>query len=74
MEIIGMVIPLYDSKSICKVRRLKFDELYQKTMERMNRIKALGYEVIYIWEKDYQQYLIERIDYAPDLKDFCVML
>jgi len=26
----------------------------------MHRIKALGYEVIYIWERDYKQYLFDK--------------
>ena len=39
---------------------MTFGELYKKTEERMYRIKMLGYEVIYVWEKDYKQYLIDR--------------
>ena len=48
---------MYKPESICKLRRIRFDELYKKTMERMSRIKALGYEVIYIWEQDFMKYL-----------------
>ena len=51
---------IYKSDSVCKLRRITFGELYDKTMERMYRIKALGYEVIYIWEQDYKQYLHDR--------------
>ena len=39
---------------------MRFDDIYEKTMWRMRRIKALGFEVIYVWEKDYKQYLIDR--------------
>ena len=39
---------------------MRFDDIYNKTMERMYRIKSLGYKVIYIWERDYKQYLIDR--------------
>jgi len=39
---------------------MRFDEIYNKTMERMYRIKTLGYEVIYIWERDYKQYLYDK--------------
>ena len=51
---------IYKPDSVCKLRRLTFGELYRKTEERMYRIKALGYEVIYIWEQDYKQYLYDR--------------
>jgi len=51
---------IYKSDSVCKLRRITFGELYDKTMERMYRIKTLGYEVIYIWEQDYKQYLHDR--------------
>jgi len=51
---------IYKPGGICKLRRMRFDEIYNKTMERMHRIKALGYKVIYIWERDYKQYLYDR--------------
>jgi len=51
---------IYKPDSVCKLRRITFGELYKKTEERMCRIKALGYEVIYIWELDYMQYLHDR--------------
>ena len=51
---------VYNPESICKFRSLTFDELYKKTMDRMKRIKAMGYEVIYIWERDYKNYLEDR--------------
>ena len=51
---------MYKPDGICKLRSMRFDEIYNKTMERMHRIKALGYEVIYIWEQDYKQYLYDK--------------
>ena len=51
---------IYKPDSICKLRRITFGELYKKTEERMYRIKALGYEVIFIWEQDYKQYLFDK--------------
>jgi len=51
---------MYRPDSICKLRRMTFGELFKKTEERMYRIKALGYEVIYIWERDYKQYLYDK--------------
>ena len=42
------------------IKKMTFGELYDKTMERMYRLKTLGFEVIYIWERDYRQYLYER--------------
>ena len=50
---------IYKPAGICKLRRKRFDEIYEKTMWRMRRIKALGFEVIYVWEKDYKQYLYD---------------
>ena len=57
---------IYKPDSICKLRRITFGELYKKTEERMYRIKALGYKVIFIWEQDYKQYLIDRNDYFSE--------
>jgi len=57
---------MYKPDSICKLRRITFGELYKKTEERMYRIKALRYEVIFIWEQDYKQYLIDRNDYFSE--------
>ena len=56
------IIPnsIYKLDGICKLRRMRFDDIYEKTMWRMCRIKALGFEVIYVWEKDYKQYLYAR--------------
>jgi len=51
---------IYKPDSVCKLRRMTFGELFKKTEERMYRIKALGYEVIYIWERDYNQYLYDK--------------
>ena len=34
--------------------------IHNKTMQRMYRIKALGFEVFYIWEQDYKQYLFDK--------------
>ena len=51
---------MYKPDSICKLRRITFGDLYKKTEERMHRIKALGYEVLFIWEQDYKQYLYDK--------------
>jgi len=51
---------MYKPDSLCKLRRMTFGDLYKKTEERMYRIKALGFEVIYIWEQDYKQYLYDK--------------
>ena len=51
---------IYKPDGICKLRRMRFDEIYNKTMQRMYRIKALGYDVIFIWEQDYKQYLYDK--------------
>jgi len=51
---------IYKPDSVCKLRRLTFGELYRKAEERVHRIKALDFEVIYIWEQDYKQYLYDK--------------
>ena len=51
---------IYKPDGISRHKKLTFGELYEKTMWRMYRIKALGYEVIYIWEQDYKQYLYDK--------------
>ena len=32
-------------------------ELYNKTIERQERIKGAGYNLVFIWEKDYREQL-----------------
>ena len=51
---------IFKPDSVCKFKRMTYGELYKKTEERMHRIKALGYEVIFIWEQDYKQYLYDK--------------
>ena len=62
---------IYKPDSVCKLRNLRFDELYKKTMERMYRIKALNYEVIYIWQQDFMKYLDDPF---PFIEDYYVVL
>lgn len=62
---------IYKPDSICKLRNMRFDELYKKTMERMFRIKALGYEVIYIWQEDFQNYLNDPF---PFIENYYIIL
>jgi hypothetical protein len=66
---------IYDPNTICKKRSIIFGEIYNKTMDRMYRIKALGYEIIYIWERDYRNYLKDKIKtFIGHLKDYCTKL
>jgi hypothetical protein len=46
---------LYNNDDINKISELTFGELYQKTMEREDKLKSLGYKVISIWESDYKK-------------------
>ena len=62
---------VFNPNSKCKIRSLTFEEIYQKTMDRMFRIKALGYEVYYIWERDFKQYLLDN---GPELSFYYVVL
>jgi hypothetical protein len=44
---------IYDSTFINEVTGKSMGELYQKTIERENLIKSLGYNLIVLWESDY---------------------
>ena len=43
-------------------------------MDRMFRIKALGYEIIYIWESDYKQYAYDSYFDFTNIMDYSVRL
>jgi hypothetical protein len=44
---------VYESESTNSNNKRKFGDLYKETIERLNLIKSLGYNLIYIWEKDW---------------------
>ena len=43
----------YASNELNKVIKLTFGELYKKTLQKENRLRELGYNVISIWETDF---------------------
>ena len=43
----------FDSNELNRVSKLTFGELYQKTLDKENKLKELGYNVISIWETDF---------------------
>ena len=46
---------IYDQISINKRTGKTFGELYQKTLEREKQIKELGYNLVVIWEQDWNR-------------------
>jgi hypothetical protein len=44
---------IYDANSINKINKMKFIDLYNRTVERENFFKQNGYTVISIWETDW---------------------
>ena len=43
----------YNSNEINSVLKITFGELYNRTMNRENELKILGYNIISIWESDF---------------------
>ncbi len=44
---------VFESDVYSKSQRKTMGEIYKNTITRENKIKALGYNIITIWEKDY---------------------
>ena len=49
---------IYNRDDIHPFIKLSYGELYDKTLERNNIIKKLGYNLIIIWENDF--YKLEK--------------
>lgn len=43
----------YNSSELNKVIKLTFGELYERTLQKENKLKELGYNIISIWESDF---------------------
>jgi len=46
----------YNLGDMNKAKGVTYGFLYNKTMERLNRLRSIGYEVFYIWESDWVKY------------------
>ncbi len=46
---------VFDSNEINKTTKCTFGELYQKTLEKEENIKAMGFNLITIWENDWDK-------------------
>jgi len=55
---------VYDSEDINYINKLKFGELYMRTLNRREEIKKLGYKLIYIWEFDFRKQENKGDNYA----------
>ncbi len=47
-------LEMFDGDKYHSQAKMSFKELYQKTMNRVKEIENLGYEVVYIWESDWE--------------------
>ncbi len=48
---------VYESDDIHPIKKITYGEVYDKTMLRMQQLKDLGYNVIYVWELDFRNWL-----------------
>ncbi|MGI0075818.1 MAG: DUF7487 domain-containing protein [Nitrosopumilaceae archaeon] len=49
-------LKIFESHKLCNpFSDLTADELYQKTIERENKIKALGYNLVVMWENEWEK-------------------
>lgn len=46
---------IYNKSDVNKASGLKFGELYKKTINRENYLKSMGYDVVSIWESDFNK-------------------
>jgi len=49
---------LFDPSDINPVNLKSYEELYINTIERENKIKSLGYNLISIWENDWEKFVL----------------
>lgn len=43
---------VFNKNDINKTNGKKFGELYEKSMEKINHLESMGYNVVYVWEND----------------------
>lgn len=55
----------FKREQVCKVTGRKFGDLFDKTMLRLKKLKAMGYNVHYVWENDYRKSVKEGITFKP---------
>ena len=57
---------VFNSSKINKDCKKTFGELYEMTFKRLNKVKSLGYNVKYIWEKDWSKFN-KGVDKTPNI-------
>ena len=45
---------MFNPNKINKTLHKRMKTLYKETFERFDILKSLGYDILYIWEKDYK--------------------
>lgn len=48
---------IYSPETYNKTTKCTMGELYDRTIKRQELIKAAGYNLVFIWEKDYREQL-----------------
>lgn len=59
----------YNPQDINQKNGKKFEELYNKTLLKFNKLNSVGYEVKYIWESDWNEYKKGKSS-IPNIKEF----
>ena len=47
---------VYDFNDINKLSKKTYGELYERTFDRLNDLRDMGYTVIYVWSKDWLEF------------------
>jgi len=51
---------VFDPKSIHPKRKITYEDLYIKTIEKFNLLKKANYNLVYIWESEYKNQIQEQ--------------
>jgi len=56
---------IYNSHDFNKKCKKTFGELYNKTIEKFNKLNQLGYHIYYIWERDWEDWNKKKLKTFP---------
>lgn len=59
------------STEINKTTKMSFEELYKKTLRRENNIKKAGYNVVAIWESEWEQLSVIKYEFQKIINKKC---
>ena len=49
---------VFDSEDVHRVKKISYGELHKQTLKRLKLLEKFGYNVIYIWEKDFRCHML----------------